>query len=103
MATQRAPAVEAVGPAAEGQQVYARSACVGCHTVRGLSAGVVGPDLTHFGSRRTVGAGLLPATPENVAAWVRDPAALKPGVKMPALGLSEAEARAVAAYLLSLK
>jgi cytochrome c oxidase subunit 2 len=103
VATQRAPAAEAVGPAAEGQQVYARSACVGCHTVRGLSAGVVGPDLTHFGSRRTVGAGLLPATPENVAAWVRDPAALKPGVKMPALGLSEAEARAVAAYLLSLR
>ena len=68
-----------------------------------MSAGVVGPDLTHFGSRRTVGAGLLPATPDNVAAWVRNPEAIKPGVKMPALALSEAEARALAAYLLSLE
>jgi cytochrome c oxidase subunit 2 len=103
VAAQRAPAVEPTGEAAAGKAVYTRSACVGCHTIRGVSAGVVGPDLTHFGSRRTVGAGLLPSTPETVAAWVRDPAALKPGVKMPALGLGEAEARALAAYLLSLK
>jgi cytochrome c oxidase subunit 2 len=102
-AAQQAPAREPAGPAAEGKGVYTRSACVGCHTIRGVSAGVVGPDLTHFGSRRTVGAGLLPATLDNVAAWVRDPAAIKPGVKMPALGLTEAEARAVAAYLLSLE
>ncbi|MCL6640634.1 MAG: cytochrome c oxidase subunit II [Candidatus Rokubacteria bacterium] len=100
---QRAPAREPAGEAAAGKAVYTRSACVGCHTIRGVSAGVVGPDLTHFGSRRTVGAGLLPATLDNVAAWVRDPEAIKPGVKMPALGLTEAEARALAAYLLSLE
>jgi cytochrome c1 len=38
-----------------------------------------------------------------VAAWVLDPPALKPGAKMPRLGLTEAQARAVAAYLSSLK
>jgi cytochrome c oxidase subunit 2 len=103
VAGQRAPAREPAGEAAAGKAVYTRSACVGCHTIRGVSAGVVGPDLTHFGSRRTVGAGLLPATPDNVAAWVRNPEAIKPGVKMPALALSEAEARALAAYLLSLE
>lgn len=94
----------AAAPAtAEGAAVFGRSACVGCHTIRGVSAGSVGPDLTHFGSRRTVAAGLLPNTPENVLAWIKDPPAVKPGVKMPALGLSDSEARAVAAYLLSLK
>ena len=42
-------------------------------------------------------------TLDNLTAWIRDPAAIKPGVKMPALGLGEAEARAVAAYLAGLK
>ena len=103
VAAQKAPPAEPTGAAAEGKALYARSACVGCHTIRGVSAGVVGPDLTHFGSRKTLAAGILPNTLGNVAAFVRDPAAIKPGVKMPTLGLTEAQARAVAAYLLSLK
>jgi cytochrome c oxidase subunit II len=100
---QRAPAAEPTGAAAEGKTVYAASACVGCHTVRGVSTGVLGPDLTHFGSRTMLGAGMLENTPDNVAAWVRDPTVIKPGVKMPALGLTPAQARAVAAYLGSLR
>jgi cytochrome c oxidase subunit 2 len=103
VSAQQAPPAEPSGSAADGKAVYARSACVGCHTIRGVSAGTLGPDLTHFGSRRTLAAGLRPNTPENVAAWVRDPQALKPAVKMPGLGLSETDARALAAYLLSLK
>src|SRR5262249_37892975 len=97
---ERAPATPApAGPATDGAAVFASSACVGCHAVRGVSAGVLGPDLTHFGRRRTLAAGLLPNTVDNVAAWIRDPQRLKPGAKMPALGLSEAQARAVATYL----
>jgi cytochrome c oxidase subunit 2 len=96
-------AAATVAAVADGASIYARSACVGCHTIRGVSVGVVGPDLTHFGSRGTVAAGLLPNTPENVAGWIQNPAAIKPGVKMPALGLTDDQARAVAAYLLSLK
>ena len=103
LAAQRATPAEPAGAAAEGKAIYARSACVGCHTVRGVSAGVLGPDLTTFGSRTTLGAGLRPNTLDNLTAWIRDPAAIKPGVKMPALGLGEAEARAVAAYLAGLK
>jgi cytochrome c oxidase subunit 2 len=103
VAAQRATPAEPAGVAAEGKAIFARSACVGCHTIRGVSAGVLGPDLTTFGSRGMLGAGLLPSTPQTVAAWVKDAGAIKPGVKMPALGLSDAEARAVAAYLLSLK
>ncbi len=100
---QKTNPAEPTGAAADGKAIYTRSACVGCHTIRGVSAGTLGPDLTHFGSRQTLAAGLRPNTPETLAAWLRDPPAFKPGVKMPNLGLSEAEARALAAYLLSLK
>ena len=102
-AAQKTAPPEPAGAAAEGKAVFARSACVGCHTIRGVSAGVLGPDLTHFGSRALFGAGLWPNTADNVVAWVRDPPALKPGSKMPNLHLSETEARALAAYLTSLK
>jgi cytochrome c oxidase subunit II len=102
-ARQRAPAREPSGPAADGRAIYVRSACVGCHTIRSVSSGTIGPDLTHFGSRRTLAAGILANTPDNVAAWLLDPPAIKPGAKMPALGLTPGEARAVAVYLVSLE
>src|SRR5204862_8000749 len=97
------PPAEAAGPAADGKVLFARSACVGCHTIKGVSAGMLAPDLTHFGSRAMLAAGMWPNTPENVAAWVRDPQRLKPGVKMPTLGLTDEQAKAVAAYLTGLK
>jgi len=103
VAQQRAAPAEATGPAAAGKAVFAGSACVGCHTIKGVSAGMLGPDLTHFGSRAMLAAGMWPNTPDNVAAWVKDPQRLKPGVKMPALGLTDDQAQAIAAYLTSLK
>jgi cytochrome c oxidase subunit 2 len=103
VAAQRAPAAEPSGEAAEGKTLYAAAACVGCHTIRGVSAGVLGPDLTHFGSRRTLAAAMFPNTVDNVAAWLRDPPAIKPGAKMPALGLTDDQARKIARYLESLR
>jgi cytochrome c oxidase subunit 2 len=100
---QKAAPPEPTGPAAEGKAIYARSACVGCHTIRGVSVGTLGPDLTHFGGRALFGAGLWPTTVEHVVAWLKDPPALKPGSRMPNLNLSDAEARALAVYLTSLK
>jgi cytochrome c oxidase subunit 2 len=103
VAQQKAPPAEAAGAAAAGKALFAASACVGCHTIKGVSTGVLGPDLTHFGSRRTLAAGMWPNTPENVAEWLKDPPRLKPGVKMPALGLTDEQAKAMAAYLTGLK
>jgi cytochrome c oxidase subunit II len=103
VAQQRAAPAEAAGPAAAGKALFAGSACVGCHTIKGVSAGILGPDLTHFGSRGMLAAGMWPNTPDNVAEWVKDPQRLKPGVKMPALGLTDDQAKAIAAYLTSLK
>jgi cytochrome c oxidase subunit 2 len=90
-------------PAAAGLQTFRTGTCVGCHTVRGLSAGGIGPDLTHFGSRRTIAGGILPNTPENLARWVRHAPALKPGSVMPEQKLSDTEVTALAAYLQSLR
>lgn len=103
VAAQRAPAVEPAGLAAEGKTVFARSACVGCHRIAGISEARLGPDLSHFGSRRTLAAGMFPVTPESVATWIEDPPAMKPGAKMPALPLTKDEREALAAYLVSLK
>ena len=103
VAAQKAPPAEPAGDAAAGKDIFARNACVGCHTIRGISAGVLGPDLTHFGGRALFGAGLWPTSVDNVAAWVKDPPALKPGSKMPNLHLSDADVRAVATYLVGLK
>jgi cytochrome c oxidase subunit 2 len=103
IAAQKAGPVEPKGPAEEGKTIYARSACVGCHTIRGVSAGTIAPDLTHVGSRKTLAAGLFANTPDNLTAWLLDPPAVKPGSKMPAVGLTPEQARSIATYLTSLK
>ena len=99
--------------AEEGRTIFLRSACVACHAVSGTTAqGRVGPDLTRFGLRPTVGAGARANTQDNVEAWIRNPRDMKPGALMPGAqveaagfpptGLSDDEIRAVAAYLRSL-
>jgi cytochrome c oxidase subunit 2 len=90
---------------AAGAQVFRKAGCGACHAVRGTEAnGVAGPDLTHVGARRTLGAGILPNNQGTLAGWVADSQALKPGNRMPAYPvLSGQELRDVAAYLDSLK
>lgn len=101
LADQRRPAV----PAGNGAALFAASGCNACHTIRGTPAdGRIGPDLTHFGARPTLAAGILPMTTERIAGFIRHPEATKPGVRMPAFPhLSEAEAVAIARYLQGLK
>lgn len=90
--------------AQQGQQVFLSSACVGCHSVLGTEAsGDVGPDLTHFGSRISIGAGAVTNTPQNLARWIIDSQSIKPGNAMPPVPLSPEELRAVVAYLESLE
>jgi cytochrome c oxidase subunit 2 len=86
-----------------GEQVF-QAHCAVCHTIRGSDAeGIVGPDLTHLMSRRTLAAGLLPNTPGNLAGWIANPQALKPGVKMPDGLVSGDELAAVMSYLTTLQ
>jgi len=95
-----------------GRQLAAQKGCVACHTIDGYAPGIVVgnpdfPSLTNFGLRTTVGAAIADNTPENLAAWLRDPQAMKPGNRMPTLWGAddpnrEAEIDAIVAYLLSL-
>jgi cytochrome c oxidase subunit 2 len=89
--------------ASEGAKVFASSPCTACHTISGVSKGYIGPTLTHFGSRTTLAAGVLPNTPENLAQWITDPNGIKPGANMPALVLPGPKRQALVAYLESLK
>ena len=67
--------------AKRGEALFLSKGCVACHTIRGnpVAAGKIGPDLTHFGSRSTLGAGMLTNTPQNLEQWLTDPDEIKPG------------------------
>lgn len=100
---QTLPAV-VTGEAARGEQVFMTGACISCHTIDGTAAqGIIGPNLTHFGSRRTIAAGVMENTPDNLARWLADPQAVKPLNKMPNLNLNPDDINALVQYLSSLK
>ncbi|MAG36180.1 MAG: cytochrome c oxidase subunit II [Dehalococcoidia bacterium] len=87
-----------------GAELFATGACIGCHTIEGTPGqGVTGPNLTHVGGRTTIAAGVLRNTAGNLYKWLREPQVVKKGALMPDLGLSDEDARALVAYLLSLK
>jgi cytochrome c oxidase subunit 2 len=64
---------------------------------------VFGPDLTHLMSRATLGAGAARNTPENLRAWVKDPATFKTGALMPAMKLDDTQLDQLVAYLVTLR
>jgi cytochrome c oxidase subunit 2 len=86
---------------AAGEKLFLTKGCVACHSLQAVNApkGMVGPNLANIGSRSYLAAGTLRNTDENMARWIRDPQGIKKGVLMPNLGLSAAEAQALAAYL----
>ena len=106
LARQAAPANEPADAFLDqGRRAFLREGCGTCHTVRGTpAAGALGPDLTHVGSRLSLGAGRLDNHAGTLAGWIADSQTLKPGNLMPAMNVfSGEELRAVAAYLESLK
>ena len=95
-----------VAPAATaGSEAFLAAGCGACHVVRGVTeAAGVGPDLTHLASRRTIAAGTLDNTPENLAAWIADPEHIKPDARMPGFAMLPHEDRdAIIAYLQELR
>lgn len=88
-------------PATNGQALFMTHGCGGCHAVRGTAAaGTIGPDLTHVGSRLSLGAGILPNDPEAFAHWIRDNQHVKPENLMPPFRIfDDAELAQLAAYL----
>lgn len=91
------------GNSVEGKVLIQSKGCGACHVIPGIreARGLVGPPL-YFFSRRTMIAGELPNTPENLVRWILDPKKVEPGTAMPDLGLTDQQARDVAAYLYTL-
>lgn len=95
----------------QGYQLFATKGCTNCHAIQGYRQVPVGtpdfPNLTNFGLRTTLAAGVVENNRANLEAWLRDPQEIKPGNYMPQLWAeddpnADAEIAAVAAYLLSL-
>jgi cytochrome c oxidase subunit 2 len=97
LAPARAPEA---GGATRGERVFRDEACGNCHAVAGRGFdGRVAPDLTHLGSRSTLGAGAVEDAHGGLAAWLRDPQAIKPGCRMPDFKLTDSNVDDLVAYL----
>jgi cytochrome c oxidase subunit II len=99
VATQLAPPPDEGDPE-QGAEIFMQQ-CAACHAIDGTAAqGVIGPNLTNYSESAEI-AGVIENTPENLAAWLDDPQAIKPGTAMPNLPLTEAQIQHLVVYLLS--
>ena len=99
---------EAVQPTTDnarlGRDVFLRSTCTQCHTIRGtIAGGAMGPDLTHLATRGTIAAGTLPNTRGHLAGWILDSQSAKPGNQMPPNSLPAGDLQLLLTYLETLK
>ena len=103
-AHQRMPAPAPTTPAAiAGRNDFNALACALCHAIGGTPAGgVVGPNLTHLASRRTLAAGALPLDRGTLETWIIDPQRHKPGTNMPAVPLQPQQLSDITDYLMTL-
>lgn len=102
---ERKPAVESADPLAQrGKQVFLSQSCMFCHAIRGIPAfGSTGPDLTHVGSRQSLGALTMRNDQASLINWIRDSQHYKPGTRMPPIRVADDDLNALATYLESLK
>ncbi|WP_229487521.1 c-type cytochrome [Pseudoduganella lutea] len=100
--TAAAPAVPAYPDIERGRMALTQYACQACHNIPGVTGPntFVGPPLAGLSQRKYV-AGVLPNTADNLARWIRVPHEIDPLTTMPTLGVTERDARDMAAYLLS--
>lgn len=103
LAKERADAAASASP--DGERLFVAGGCGGCHTIRGTAAdGRIGPDLTHVGSRRSLGAGVLPNDETAFAYWIEHHPEIKPETHMPPYRVfSDDELQTLARYLDSLE
>ncbi len=82
-----------VGDPARGQKIFSGGLCIGCHTIKGnpMAAGVIGPNLTHVGSRYTIAGSLYKNDTDHLRLWIKNARLMKPGVTMPTLGMGQVD------------
>lgn len=100
-----AKAVAADPRVEQGKTAIAQYGCNVCHVIPGIEGGggQLGPSLAGIASRPNISQGAVQNTPANLAQFVQDPASLNPQSSMPPIGITDAEADAIAAYLMTLK
>lgn len=87
-----------------GRELFNELTCNECHAIGGTDAvGLLGPDLTHFASRREIGSGIMENNRDNLSGWIENAQASKPGNLMPAFSLTETELTALVDYMETLK
>lgn len=99
------------GDPARGLKLFRSGPCLACHTIQGVSPGVIGPNLTHVGSRYTIAGAMYPNDIKHLELWIKNAPLMKPGVIMPAFGkspnlpggMTDQQIADIAAYLSSLK
>lgn len=103
-APQPPPPSAAPGDAARGRLLIDQFSCSACHVIPGIQGarGMIGPSLEHIGSQTTIAA-KHENTPATMAKWIQNPQSFDPANTMPALGINDADARDIAAYLFTLK
>ncbi|WP_246093956.1 MULTISPECIES: c-type cytochrome [Mesorhizobium] len=81
-------------------EIFRRYGCSGCHTIPGIPGadGQTGAPLTGL-SKRVYIAGVLENNSDNLVAWIVSPRSFSPQTAMPATGISQQEAKDLAAYL----
>jgi len=91
------------GDAARGQDAMIAVGCGSCHAIPGVrgAQGVVGPSLEHWSERRVI-AGVVPNDPDRLITWITVPQSIVPGNAMPNMGVTDGQARDIAAYLYTL-
>jgi cytochrome c oxidase subunit II len=90
--------------AASGFDTFMSGSCIQCHAIQGTDAqGIAAPNLTHFASRDCMVGCLLDNNAEDIATWLHDPPAVKPGSFMPNYHLTPDEIDQLVAYLQTLK
>lgn len=92
------------GDPARGKSQIVAYGCGSCHVIPGVGGanGLLGPPLSKFAHRAFI-AGEVPNTSDFLVRWITVPQAIEPGTAMPNLGVSEAQARDIAAYLYTLR
>jgi len=87
-----------------GAALIGQKGCGACHSIPGIAGarGLVGPPLDNIADRLII-AGKLANTPDNMTAWLMSPQTIVPGNAMPNIGLDYGSARAIAAYLYTLR
>ncbi|CAN5809427.1 hypothetical protein BH23ACT5_BH23ACT5_08120 [soil metagenome] len=97
------PVIPVAGEPEVGRAAIVEHGCGSCHRIPGIpnADALVGPPLEAW-SRRAFVAGILPNSADNLARFIADPEAIRPGTAMPNLELDEQEVAAIVAYLFTL-